>query len=147
MTKFYKGNTVYVIIGSAPGGGFDFFGRTVGKYMAKYIPGNPTVVPQNLPGAASRVAVTAPQDGTYIGAIQPGVIMEPVIGDPSKGMKKLDFAIIGNAAPNIEACFLRTDAKARSLADLYSTEMILGLTGTNAGATYGYAMLLKTCSA
>ena len=148
VADFYKGNTVYVVIGSPPGGGFDFFGRTVGRHMAKYIPGNPTVVPQNLPGAASlnaasRVAVTAPQDGTYIGAIQPGVILEPLIGDPSKAVKKLDFAIIGNAAPNLEACFLRTDAKAKSLADLYSTEMILGLTGTNAGATYGYAMLLK----
>ncbi len=148
VADFYKGNTVYVVIGSPPGGGFDFFGRTVGKYMAKYIPGNPTVVPQNLPGAASlnaasRVAVTAPQDGTYIGAIQPGVILEPLIGDPSKAVKKLDFAIIGNAAPNLEACFLRTDAKAKSLADLYSTEMVLGLTGTNAGSTYGYAMLLK----
>jgi tripartite-type tricarboxylate transporter receptor subunit TctC len=148
VANFYKGNTVYVVIGSAPGGGFDFFGRTVGKYMAKYIPGNPTVVPQNLPGAASltaasRVAVTAPQDGTYIGTIQPGVIMEPIISDPSKGMKKLDFAFIGNAAPNLEACFLRTDAKAKSLDDLYTTEMVLGLTGTNAGATYGYAMLLK----
>ena len=74
VADFYRGNTVYVIIGSGPGGSFDIYGRTVGKYMVKYIPGNPTVVPQNLPGAGSytagaRVSVTAPQDGTSIGAI------------------------------------------------------------------------------
>ena len=44
---FYKGNTVYMTVGSAPGGSFDLYGRVVGRFMAKYIPGNPTVVVQN----------------------------------------------------------------------------------------------------
>ncbi|MFN4283073.1 MAG: Bug family tripartite tricarboxylate transporter substrate binding protein [Alphaproteobacteria bacterium] len=147
VAAFYRGNTVYVVIGSAVGGGFDFYGRAVGKYMAKYIPGNPTVVPQNLPGAgsfnaASRVAVTAPQDGTYIGAIQPTAILDPVLGDPSKGAKRLDLAFLGNAAENIEGCFLRTDAPAKSFADIFNTEVVLGASN-GASSTREYPSILK----
>src|SRR5438270_11090699 len=70
VADFYRGNTVYMVIGSAPGGGFDYYARTIAKYMSRAIPGAPSVVPQNMPGsggiaAGSRVAVTAPQDGTY----------------------------------------------------------------------------------
>ncbi|HEU0072069.1 MAG TPA: hypothetical protein VFS04_12305 [Alphaproteobacteria bacterium] len=147
VADFYKGNTVYVVIGSAVGGGFDFYGRAVGKFMAKYIPGNPTVVPQNLPGAgsfnaAARVAVTAPQDGTYIGAIQPTAILDPVLGDPSKGAKKLDLAFLGNAAENIEGCFLRTDAPAKNFADIFNNEIVLGASN-GASSTREYPSILK----
>lgn len=148
VADFYKGNTVYVIIGSGAGGSFDLYGRTVGKYMAKYIPGNPTVVPQNLPGAGgytagNRVSVTAAQDGTSIGAIQPAVIMDPVLGDPAQGIKRLNLAYLGNAAPNIEGCFLRSDAPAKSFEGAMSTEAVIGATNTTAGSAYGYLMLLR----
>jgi tripartite-type tricarboxylate transporter receptor subunit TctC len=147
VAEFYRGNTVYMMIGSATGGGFDFFGRTVGKYMAKYIPGNPNIVPQNLPGAggynaAAKVAVNSPQDGTYIGGIHPTVIVDPVLGDPSKGAKELKFAYLGNAAPNIEGCFIRTDAPVKKFADAYTTEMVLGASN-GASSTREYAALLK----
>ncbi|HEU0072199.1 MAG TPA: hypothetical protein VFS04_12960 [Alphaproteobacteria bacterium] len=148
VADFYKGNTVYMTVGSAPGGSFDLYGRVVGRFMAKYIPGGPTVVVQNLPGAggyiaASKIAVTAPQDGTYIAGIPPGAIMDPIIGDPSKASKPLKLNYIGNAAPNIEACFLRNDAPAKTVEDTFEKEIILGVTGTTAGSGYGYALLLK----
>lgn len=148
VADFYKGNTVYVIIGSGAGGSFDLIGRTVGKYMAKYIPGNPTVVPQNLPGAGgytagARVSVTAVQDGTSIGAIQPAVIMDPVLGDPAQGIKRLNLAYLGNVAPNIEGCFMRTDAPAKSFEGSMNTEVVMGATNTTAGSAYGYLMLLR----
>jgi len=147
VADFYKGNTVYMMIGSATGGGFDFFGRTVGKYMAKYIPGNPTVVPQNLPGAggynaAAKVAISAPQDGTYIGGIHPTVIVDPVLGDPAKGSKELKFAFLGNAAPNVEGCFIRTDAPVKKFSDAFTTEMVLGASN-GASSTREYAAILK----
>ncbi|HEY4135827.1 MAG TPA: hypothetical protein VGO34_11495 [Alphaproteobacteria bacterium] len=148
VADFYKGKTVYMIIGSGPGGSFDLYGRTIGKYMAKYIPGNPTVVPQNLPGAGgytagNRVSVTAAQDGTSIGAIQPAVIMDPVLGDPTQGIKRLNLAYLGNAAPNIEGCFMRTDAPAKSFEGAMTTEVVMGATNTTAGSAYGYLMLLR----
>jgi tripartite-type tricarboxylate transporter receptor subunit TctC len=148
IADFYRGNTVYMIIGSGPGGSFDFYGRTVAKYMAKYIPGKPTVVPQNLPGAGgytagNRVSVAAPQDGTYIGAIQPAVIMDPVLGDSAQGIKRLNLAYLGNAAPNIEGCFIRSDAPAKSFEEAMSKEIIMGATNTTGGSAYGYLMLLR----
>src|SRR3954449_12446050 len=68
------GKTVQMIIGFGPGGGYDLWGRTVGRHIGKYLPGNPTVVPQNMPGAGSFVAANniytlAPKDGTVMGII------------------------------------------------------------------------------
>jgi tripartite-type tricarboxylate transporter receptor subunit TctC len=149
VADFYRGNTVYMAIGSAPGpSAFDYYGRVVGKYMARYIPGNPTVVPQNIPGAggynaAAKVAINSPQDGTYIGGIHPTVIVDPILGDPSKGAKELKFAFLGNAAENLEACFLRTDAPAKSFADAFHTEIVLGASST-ASSTREYPALLKS---
>jgi len=148
IADFYKGNTVYVLISSAPGGSFDLYGRIVGKYMAKYIPGNPNIVPQNLPGAGgytagARISVTAAQDGTSIGILNPAVIMDPLLGDPAQGNKRLNLAYLGNAAPNLEGCFMRTDAPAKSFEGALKTEVVMGATATTAGSAYGYLMLLR----
>src|SRR5262249_60973802 len=79
VADFYRGKTLNMVIGSATGGGFDAYARLIGRYMAKHLPGNPMVVPQNVPGsggfaAGYRVAVTAPQDRTHIGAGPPTAI-------------------------------------------------------------------------
>jgi tripartite-type tricarboxylate transporter receptor subunit TctC len=148
LAKFYKGNTVYVLISSATGGSFDLYGRIVGKYMAKYLPGNPNVVPQNLPGAGgytagNRISVTAAQDGTSIGILNPAVIMDPLLGDPAQGARRLNLAYLGNAAPNLEGCFMRSDAPAKSFEGAMSTEVVMGASATTAGSAYGYLMLLR----
>lgn len=147
VAEFYRGNTVYMVIGSAPGGGFDYYARTIAKYMSRTIPGAPSVVPQNLPGsggiaAGSRVAVTAPQDGTYIGAIHPTTIVDPVLGDPSKGAKPLDFAYLGSASTNVEGCFMRTDAAAKSFEDLFHTEVVFGAANASSSSRE-YVSLLQ----
>src|SRR4051812_44101138 len=115
IADFYRGKTLNMVIGSAAGGGFDAYARLIGRTMARHLPGNPSVVPQNLPGsggfaAGSRVAVTAPQDGMTIGAVHPTTIVDPVLGDPRKSAKPLEFAYLGSASSDVEACFLRTDA-------------------------------------
>ena len=68
VETFYRGKTVTIVVGSAVGGGFDAYGRLVGRHLARFIPGNPTVIVQNIPGAgsnkaASYVALQAPKDG------------------------------------------------------------------------------------
>ena len=75
-----------ITVGSAVGGGFDGYARLVGRHFGKHIPGNPTVVVQNIPGsgsnkAASYVAMQAPKDGTAIGAIQPGAVLQTLHSD------------------------------------------------------------------
>jgi tripartite-type tricarboxylate transporter receptor subunit TctC len=147
VADFYRGNSLYIVIGSAPGGGFDFYARTIGRFMGKHLPGNPTIIPQNVPGsggiaAGSRVAVTAPQDGTYIGAIHPTTIVDPVLGDQSKGTKPLNFTYLGSASTNVEGCFMRTDAPAKSFDDLFKTEVVFGA-ANQSSSSREYASLLQ----
>ena len=72
VADFFKGKTVQVLIGFGPGGGYDLYARTLARYMGKHIPGNPTLVPQNMPGAGGVKAMNylynvARKDGTVIG--------------------------------------------------------------------------------
>src|ERR1700709_2375130 len=71
-SEFYKGRTIFVIVGFTPGGGYDLYARLVAQHLGRHIPGNPAVVTQNMPGAGSLKAVNylysvAPKDGTVIG--------------------------------------------------------------------------------
>ena len=75
QSDFFKGKTVSVYIGFAPGGGYDYYGRLVARYIGKHIPGNPNVVAQNMPGAGSFTAANflysaAPKDGTALGVVR-----------------------------------------------------------------------------
>src|SRR5215210_3096886 len=86
VEQFYRGKSINIYIGSSAGGGYDSYARILGRYMSKYIPGNPTIVPQNMPGAGGNKAAgyvysVASKDGTAIGAIFPGSILQPLIGD------------------------------------------------------------------
>ena len=83
--NFYAGKTVQVIIGFSAGGGYDLYARTVARYMARHIPGNPTLIPQNMPGAGSLRSANylyqvAPSDGTVIAAFAPGIVIDPLLG-------------------------------------------------------------------
>ena len=82
---FYKGKTVRVVIGYSVGGGFDLYGRIMARYIGAHIPGNPTVIPQNMPGAGSLKAANyiynvAPKDGTVFGIFARGIPMEKLLG-------------------------------------------------------------------
>src|SRR6266849_4383829 len=72
VETFYKGKTMQLLIGFGPGGGYDLYGRAVARHLGRFIPGNPSVVPQNMAGAGSVRAASslynaAPKDGTVIG--------------------------------------------------------------------------------
>ena len=86
VADFYRGKTIAITVGAAAGGGYDIYARLVARQLGKYIPGNPAVIVQNIPGAggnkaASYVALQAPKDGTAIGAIQPSSILHPLLSD------------------------------------------------------------------
>src|SRR5919198_3692032 len=80
---YYKDKQIRLVVGSAPGGGYDTYARLVSTHWRKHIPGNPTIIVQNMPGAGSLLAANnlfniAPKDGTMIGAINPLVATEPL---------------------------------------------------------------------
>src|SRR2546422_10369723 len=85
QTDFFRGKTVTMLIGYTSGGGYDLYARVLSRHMGRHIPGNPAMVPQNMPGAGSlRVAgflySAAPKDGTTLGMFGRGIAMEPLIG-------------------------------------------------------------------
>ena len=72
VAQFYKGRTVTIVAASSPGGGYDLYARLIARVLGRHIPGNPSVVVANMPGAASNLAAAhvysvAPRDGTVIG--------------------------------------------------------------------------------
>src|SRR5689334_17586400 len=76
---FYAGKTVDLIVGNAPGGGFDIYARAIARHLGQHIPGKPTIVVKNMPGAGGaragyNISRVAPQDGLTIGAVMPGTI-------------------------------------------------------------------------
>src|ERR1700686_5478872 len=86
VEAFYRGKTVGITVGSAAGGGYDTYARLVARHLGRHIPGNPTIIVQNMPGAGSNkawsyVALQAPKDGTAIGAVQAGAILQPLLSD------------------------------------------------------------------
>src|SRR5262249_28421459 len=83
---YYAGKTVEFLVGAAPGGGYDIYARAVSRHLGRHIPGEPTVVVKNMPGAGSAKAAQyitgiAPKDGTSIAGIMPGAIMGPLLDD------------------------------------------------------------------
>ena len=85
VEEFYRGKSLTLVIGNGPGGGFDVFGRLLARYIGHYIPGNPSVVVQNMPGAGSLVAANylynlAPKDGTTFGLIARNMPMLGLLG-------------------------------------------------------------------
>jgi tripartite-type tricarboxylate transporter receptor subunit TctC len=88
VADFYRGKTVRIVVGFSAGGGYDQYSRLVARHMSKYIPGNPAVIVDNMPGAGSIIAANhifnaAPKDGTVLGNISGPIVLEQLFGSPS----------------------------------------------------------------
>lgn len=134
VATFYKGRTVTIVIGAAPGGGYDTYGRLVARHIGRHIPGAPNVTPANMPGAGSNTAAAnlaniLPRDGAQIGAIYASAMLEPLLGDASRiKHDPAKFQNLGSASREVYTCVFRADAPARTLNDARRVEVILGAT-------------------
>jgi len=138
VEQFFRGKTVNLYVGSSAGGGYDTYARLLARHIGNHIPGNPTVVVQNMPGAGSNKAAgyiyaVAPKDGTAIGAIFPGAILQPLIGDAAVQHEPSKFNYLGSANSDVYLCFVRSDAPAKTFKDVFTHEVILG--ASNEGGT------------
>ena len=138
VEAFYKGKQVNIVVGSSAGGGYDTYARLLARHIGNYIPGNPAIVVQNMTGAGSNRAAgyvysVAPKDGTVIGAIFPGAILQPLIGDVQVQHDPSKFIYLGSANSDKYVCFVRTDAPVTSFADVMNRELIVG--ASNEGGT------------
>jgi tripartite-type tricarboxylate transporter receptor subunit TctC len=131
---FFKGKTITIAVGAPPGGTLDPYARLMQKFLGARIPGNPTIVVTNVPGASSNVLArqiyaTAPKDGTMIGAVFHGVAVEPLIGQgDQRGFDPGKFAWLGSSHPEIAACAVRADLEVKTPADFLTREVVLGAT-------------------
>jgi tripartite-type tricarboxylate transporter receptor subunit TctC len=138
VEQFYRGKTINIYIGSGAGGGYDAYARALARHMSKYIPGNPTIVPQNMPGAGSNKAAgyvysVAPKDGTAIGAVFPGAILAPLLGDTPVQHDPAKFITVGSANSDVYTCVAHVDSPIKSFKDVFTQEMIVG--ASNEGGT------------
>src|SRR5215475_4953501 len=100
---FYRGETLSMVIGYPTGGANDIYARAVARHIGRHIPGNPTVVPRNMPGGGSLVAANhvfnvAPKDGTTLSLIAPTIPLEERLGVPNVKLRSAEFNWIGRVA-------------------------------------------------
>ena len=109
VASFYKGKTVRIIVGFSSGGGYDHYARVLSRHLGRHIPGNPNVIVQNMPGAASLNSVkytsaAAPADGSVINAFNPGLITQSLTVPQKVGINFLDFGWVGNISEDFRIC-------------------------------------------
>jgi tripartite-type tricarboxylate transporter receptor subunit TctC len=146
--SFYKGKTINVVIGFSPGGGYDLYARVVAKYMGKHIPGEPTLIAQNMPGAGSlRAAMylysVAPKDGTAIGIFSRGMPLSPLFELPGAHFDATKFTWLGSVTKDTVTCISWKTSPIKTWADLFKTEYKAGGEGKGADPDV-YATLIKT---
>ena len=98
---FFAGKSIQMVVGFDVGGGYDLYARTVARHWARHIPGNPSFVPQNMPGAGTRTAANwlynvAPKDGTAVGTIVQSAAVDQALGEPGIRYDAGKFNWIGN---------------------------------------------------
>ena len=133
VADFYRGKTINLLVGSGEGGGFDLSARLTAQFIGKYIPGNPTVVVQNMPGASGlRVAENiyniAPRDGTVVAITQPSLVLHKVV-NPSARFNPLDYTWIGRIGSFVTYGVVWHTAPAQTIEEAKSKELILGAVG------------------
>ena len=132
---FFRGKTLTIYVGLSAGGGYDMNARLLSRHIGKYIPGNPTVVVRNMPGAGglvmtNHVANVSPKDGLHLGAPQRGVPFEPLLGQDSKAKfdpRSLNWIGSVNSDTSLAIVHKRTGIK--SWKDLRNRDTIIAGTG------------------
>ena len=140
---FYKGKTITIIVGTKAGDVYDLYPRMLSDYFTKYIPGNPNVIIQNVPGAASLIAANqvynvAKPDGLTIGAIYPALYFEQMVKRPEVKFEWTKFGWIGSTVTSNHLMYMRSDTPYKTFEDVRkaSTAPKCGATGVTSTGYY-----------
>src|SRR5919109_3470174 len=138
--NFYAGKTIRVTVGLAPGGGYDTYARAIARHMAKHIPGNPSIVVDNMTGAGSLIAANhvykvAKPDGLTIGHFIGGLIMQQVMGGSGIEFDARKFELIGVPVKENVVCALRKESGITSMETWMAAKTPVKLGGTAPGST------------
>jgi tripartite-type tricarboxylate transporter receptor subunit TctC len=132
--EFYAGKSVNLIISTGVGGGVDANARLVGRYLGNHIPGNPSILPRNMPGAGHIQATNymygqAPKDGTYIAAILPAFVLHQIIDGTGVQYDTKNFPWLGASDVDNMNLYVWKTTGVKSVADAQKTEVLMGATG------------------
>lgn len=135
----FKGQTISVVIGYGVGGGYDIYGRIVARFLGKYLPGNPTVVAQNMTGAGSLRAAEylynkAPKDGTALGVIGQTIPVDQLLDAHPKNFKSEKFTWIGRMAAGTETIAVWHTSAVQSMEQAKSKVAAIAATGPSSGS-------------
>ena len=141
IADFYRGKVINLVIGYSAGGGFDLYARAVGRHLGRHIPGNPAIVPHNMPGAGSVQAAlfmagAAPQDGTAIATVAQSMALQQAMGDSSIRFHMRRFNWIGNPIQGVSTIATWRASGVHSIADAKRRDVSIGATGINVTMQY-----------
>jgi len=147
VADFFRGKTITMLIGYTSGGGYDLYARVLSKHMGRHIPGSPSIVPQNMPGAGSlRLANvlynTAPKDGLTLGMIGRGMAMEPLIGASQPQYDARKFTWLGSGSDQVSLCATWHTSPVKSWSDMLTTPFTVGGEGSGSDPDM-FAMMIR----
>jgi tripartite-type tricarboxylate transporter receptor subunit TctC len=151
--EFYRGKNLTLVVGYSAGGGYDQYARVLARHLAAKIPGNPTVLVQNLPGAASLTAVryldaNAPRDGTVITIFDPGLITESFAAPDLFRTRFSDYQWIGTMLRDVRICYAWSATGIKTWDDMMRRkEFLIGATAKGSNAYVDGAILRKVFNA
>src|SRR5262245_5342424 len=148
VSDFYKGKTLSLIAGFPPGGGYDTYVRVLARHFGRFIPGQPTVVASNMPGAGSLTAANhiyskAAPDGLSLAMFASSAAMEPLLGNRAAQFENTRFSWIGSMSNDVAYCGVwQSPGVPATFNEMLSKETIFG-GGAPAAITYQHPMVLK----
>jgi len=147
---YYEGKKIKIIVGYAPGGGYDRTARILAKHLPKYIPGKPSIIIENMPGADSMIVANqiyniSKPDGLTIGSFNRGLAFAQLLKAEGARFDMTKYAWIGSATVEATVIVLRTDLPYKTLDDLRKAKepIMIGAVSPTDPATYGFPILLN----
>ncbi len=154
QTNFYQGKTITIVVGTVPGGLYDRWGRLFGRVLGKYIPGNPSMVVQNMPGGGSMVAANylydvAKPDGLTIGMFQTHMYLQQMVQRPEVKFDVRKFNWLGSQEKGTMMLYIRGDSPFRSIDEIMKAKEApkCGATGLSDQTTLFTRLLEETIGA
>lgn len=143
QANFYQGKTITLVVSSTTGGGYDLWARLTARRISKHIPGNPSIVVQNMPGAgniigANYVYGVAKPDGLTLGAVNPALYFDQLVGRPEVKFDWAKFNWIGSPEKNDIVYYMRADQPLKSVEDLRNAKEPAKCGSTGTGSTGHY---------
>jgi tripartite-type tricarboxylate transporter receptor subunit TctC len=141
QTASYQGKTVRVVIPSGAGGGYDTYARVLSAHLAKHLPGNPTIVNQNMPGASGMIGTnwaasdSAPKDGTVIVATYNALLIEPLFDNPQAKYDPRKFEWVGSIGKQQQICVTWHTNPIKTIEQAKEREVIVSSTGATGNAS------------